>query len=81
METPNKEATNEEKEKSRDLITAVEERHARLHATMIDLGDKVEDMGQCIESMESKGDELKEEMQGALNVVMDDFYKENRTLR
>ena len=31
--------------------------------------------------MESKGDELKEEMQGALNMVMDDFFKENRTLR
>ena len=47
---------------------------------MIDLRDKVEDMGQRIESVESKGDELKDEMQGTLNVVMNDFIKENRTL-
>lgn len=69
------------KERSRDLITAMEERLARWHATMTDLVDKVEGMGQRVEERQSKGDELKEEMQGALNVVVDDFFKENKALK
>eukprot|EP00257_Ricinus_communis_P019332 XP_015578290.1 uncharacterized protein LOC107261709 [Ricinus communis] len=71
------------RDKSRDVIGAMEERLVRVETTMSDWGDKIEDMDLRIEKLESKGDdgELREEMQGALNVLADNLSRDNEALK
>ncbi|KAG8611914.1 hypothetical protein MANES_S041516v8 [Manihot esculenta] len=61
------------REKSRDILAALEERLARVEAAMSEHREKCEDMDLRISELESKGDvdELRDEMQGALNVAVD----------
>ncbi|KAG8652724.1 hypothetical protein MANES_06G126602v8 [Manihot esculenta] len=65
------------REKSRNMLIALEERLARLEATMSEQREKCEDIDLCISELKSKGDvdELRDEMQGALNVAVDLVFK------
>ncbi|XP_048231260.1 uncharacterized protein LOC125370291 [Ricinus communis] len=71
------------RDKSRDVIGEMEERLVKVETTMSDWGDKIEDMDLRIEKLESKGDdgELREEMQGALNVLADNLSRDNEALK
>ena len=62
-----KDAPKPRREKSQDVMVTLEARLAKMELTMADKLEAYE----CIDKLESMGDELQEEMQSALNSVVD----------
>lgn len=58
-------------------MTFVKEKLSELQTTMFGRKGKVKDMDQCIVELKAKGEdkELRAEMWGALNIVIEDFSK------
>ena len=63
-----KDAPKPRREKSRDVMTTLEARLAKMELTV---ADKLEAYDERIEKLESVGDELQKEMQSALNSTVD----------
>ncbi|XP_048225870.1 uncharacterized protein LOC125368649 [Ricinus communis] len=78
-----KESGKGRRDKSRDMIGAMEERIVKVETAMSNWCDKIEDMDLRIEKLESKEDdgELRGEMQGALNVLADNLARDNEALK
>ena len=62
-----KDAPKPRREKSRDVMVTLEARLAKMELIMADKLEAYE----CIEKLESTGDELQEKMQSALNSAVD----------
>ena len=73
-----KEAPRPRREKSRDVMTTLEARLAKMELTV---ADKLEAYDERIEKLESMGDELQEEMQSALNSAVDMLQQDDTFLR
>ncbi|XP_048235888.1 uncharacterized protein LOC125371304 [Ricinus communis] len=78
-----KESRKGRRDKSRDVIGATEERLIKVETAMSNWCDKIKDMDLRIEKLESKEDDgdLREEMQGALNVLANNLARENEALK
>ena len=70
------------KERSRDMLVSMEESLAKVELAFADMRDRFEDVDQCIEKLESEGgdEELRGEMQGALNSTVDMLSKRDDAL-
>ncbi|KAF2282384.1 hypothetical protein GH714_044001 [Hevea brasiliensis] len=70
------------REKSRDVITALEERLAHLEGIVSEQRDRSDDLDMRLTELESKGDEveLRAEMQGALNIAVDVLSKKDQAM-
>ena len=59
------------KASSRDMLSSMDARVTRTELAVGEIWDKFEDTEKCIKGLDSKREELREEMQGALNESMD----------
>lgn len=71
---------NASKGRSKDVLSSMESRVARVELAMGKLRDKIFDHDEGIEKIVAMGDEIRGEMQGALNQSMDDLQKRNEAL-
>ncbi|XP_022773522.1 uncharacterized protein LOC111315780 [Durio zibethinus] len=68
------------KANSRDIWSTMDGRLAKVEVTVADVRDKFDKVEACFEDMDSRAEELKGEMQSALNETIDMLTQRNETL-
>ena len=65
---------------SRELVSNMDSRLARIELAVGEMRDQFEDTDESIKELDSRGEELKEQMQGALNKSLDAVTQKNTAL-